>query len=985
MDQEFVANRNVYLDRDATGTVRQLRHSDAPFASAARTPQLVASEYLHAYSDLLELPASELSNLGAAPSREPIDVGVELRYLGEKMQFDTATVAYDQTVLGLPVFGAGVAVQMMTEPFRVLSSQSTQHPGVRVERPNADALKRAESLTPAQLGRALGLAAKLEEGSVGLPEIERRELVVYQYDPERVQRDGPPSVVIGVAPDGEAATEAEAAANRTDERSLPWLPLPPVPDAIVDGDHYVSIKVDFMLGLEAWGELHWTAILDVDSLAVLYLRPHVDDITGLVFDIDPMTTNGGPAATSSSALLNPIRVAEALLGLNAPSNGTQSLKGDTVTLVDSEAPTVAAPTEPTGSNFDFDARTNDFSAVNAYVHCDRFFRLVDSMGLTRSSYFSGTSFPTSIDQRGSVFTTDGVEVNAHCVGTTGGSGIARTTFALASTADSAHPIGIADDFRVVLHELGGHGVLYNHVHSANFGFSHSAGDSIAAILCDPGTHAPDRFVTFPWVPIGRRHDRLPSGGWGWAGDIALHPFDSSKDGGGYNNEQILSSTLFRLYRSLGGDSNNVDTQRFAARMTVYLILRAIATLTPSTNPSSATGFESALETADAGDWVSENITGGAYRKVIRWAFEKQGMFQPAGTPTPNNNEGSPPAVDIYIDDGRAGEYQYQPVFWENQSIWNRTHADGGTTHQDPIVNRTNYAYVKVKNRGTQPALNVVVKAFHADPAAGLSYPNDWIPMTTSQLTGPVVAANNAVEIVIGPFAWTPSHVGHECIFMIVSANGDASNVDHIAAGDSIPEWRLVPHDNNIGQRNVAPVPGGGTSGLVEEFDGLTFTAKNPLTRAAAINVEATLPSLLRDRGWKLSFANAGGEAFRLEPGASQTIVMRLERGSEFTADDVKAVAVEDRSIRVAIRADGILVGGMSYALDPALVRPSRHVKPGPGEPGHVHDDECGCRDDERSDDIAETLLRRLNRRGQRVRDVELKKVIVEIELEECDD
>ena len=58
---------------------------------------------------------------------------------------------------------------------------------------------------------------------------------------------------------------------------------------------------------------------------------------------------------------------------------------------------------------------------------------------------------------------------------------------------------------VVLHELGGHGVLYNHVHSANFGFSHSAGDSIAAILADPGTKAPDRFVTFPWVNIGRRH------------------------------------------------------------------------------------------------------------------------------------------------------------------------------------------------------------------------------------------------------------------------------------------------------------------------------------------------------------------------------------------------------------------------------------------------------------------------------------------------
>jgi hypothetical protein len=111
-----------------------------------------------------------------------------------------------------------------------------------------------------------------------------------------------------------------------------------------------------------------------------------------------------------------------------------------------------------------------------------------------------------------------------------------------------------------------------------------------------------------------------------------------------------------------------------------------------------------------------------------------------------------------------------------------------------------------------------VKAYHANPAAGLSYPNDWIPMTTPQRTAANVAANNSGEVVVGPFSWVPTHVGHECMFMIVSATGDASNVDHIAAGDSIPEWRLVPNDNNIGQRNVAPVPGAGTSGLVAEFE-----------------------------------------------------------------------------------------------------------------------------------------------------------------------
>ena len=34
----------------------------------------------------------------------------------------------------------------------------------------------------------------------------------------------------------------------------------------------------------------------------------------------------------------------------------------------------------------------------------------------------------------------------------------------------------------------------------------------------------------------------------------MHPLDPDKDWGGYNNEQILSSTMFRFYRAIGGDS-----------------------------------------------------------------------------------------------------------------------------------------------------------------------------------------------------------------------------------------------------------------------------------------------------------------------------------------------------------------------------------------------------------------------------------------------
>jgi hypothetical protein len=398
-------------------------------------------------------------------------------------------------------------------------------------------------------------------------------------------------------------------------------------------------------------------------------------------------------------------------------------------------------------------------------------------------------------------------------------------------------------------------------------------------------------------------------------------------------------------------------------VTTYLILRAIATLTPATNASDAAAWVTALTTADQGDWVSENLTGGAYSKVIRWAFEKQGLYQPAGTATPNNNVGSPPAVDVYVDDGRAGEYPYQANFWSNQSIWNRLAPDGGTAFQTPVTNQTNYAYVTLKNRGSQTATNVTVKAYHANPAAGLSYPDDWIPMTTPQLSAADVPANSSGEITVGPFEWVPTNVGHECLFMVVSATGDSSNVANIKHGDSIPEWRLVPNDNNIGQRNVFPIAGSGTSGLTEQFNGLTFTLKNPMLASAVVEVRSQLPPFLVERGWKIEFLNSGGASFRLPPGASRNMIIRLVPGADFTPADVNSAS--DQTIHLYGYAGGILVGGMSYVIDPNL------TVAGAGQPGT-----CNV--------IATELLKCIDVSKQKITKVRVRKINVDLDFAEED-
>jgi hypothetical protein len=903
VNQEFSLVGNVHVNRDDRGIVRELLHTDEPFVSAARTPQLAAAEYLDKYGTMLGITPDETRRLGLSPEREMAHAAGELRFQAEKQQFDMTTVAYQQTHSGLPIWHAGVAVHMKQGPFRVISSQSTRHPDVEVERPSNDVMARLLKLDAGTLRKQLGLTATDAGYDPKTLAIEGVKLVIYQYASEkRVIVEKPP-----------------ADANVFGHRHA-TLPLPPVAEGIADGRHYVSAEVNFALTPRGQDVLHWVAIVEAETLSVLYLRAFVDDVNGQVFLDDPITTNGGPGPGATTASLNLVRTSVLLQGLTVSS--PQALTGANVQLVDAESPAVASPTEPGGMDFNFNSRTNNFAAVNAYYHCDRFFRLVQGMGFNLGTYFGGaTAFPNPVDHRGSILTTTGVEVNAHCVGTSGGAGIARTTFALADLGDTANPIGIACDFRVVLHELGGHGVLYPHVHSANFGFAHSAGDSVAAITCDPDTHAPDRFVTFPWVNIGRRHDRTVASGWGWADKIGLHPFDPVLDSKGYNNEQILCTTMFRFYLSIGGGSTNLGARQFAARFAVYLILRAIGSLTPATNPSNAAGFATALMTADLGDWTSEGHSGGAYGKVIRWAFEKQGLFQPAGTPTPNNNEGAPPAVDVYIDDGRHGEYPYQPHFWSCQGIWNRRLNDGGTTHEEPVVGVTNFAWVKIKNRGTQAATKVVVRAFHANPAAGLVYPDDWQPMSTAQLSAPDVGPNNTAEIAVGPFEWVPTQVGHECMFMIVSAAGDPSNISNMTAGDSIPEWRLVPNDNNIGQRNVFPVSGSGLRGLLASLDQTRITIKNPHNVAARMTVTAVLPRFLAATGWGATFENPGSNAFSLRPGEAKVVVLRLKPGKDFTGKDVLK-AKDDATIHVEARANDIVVGGMSYTLDPQWKAPT---------------------------------------------------------------
>ncbi len=971
MLEEYLATDRLYRQIDGAGNTVLLRPAERSRPTIAQLPQQAAAEFLTTNAQHLGINASWLTGTSLAFDAElPLPDGdlISLVFEREKAHFRNTTVSFSQFWNGIPVWRSGMTVTMKQSPARIVGVQNSTYAQISVKRPTPQKIKaavtgkrglvaRGMSLTEAPVMEVDARPITRSNGSVDDDRVRiiSDRVVVYRYDAARRFTDErPPPADPGLA---------QAAHHHSDQISFP-VSLPDV-ESIEDGEFRLCREVILSAVTPPRGRIVWLALLDIETSRVLYIRPFTADVNGMVFVQDPISQGAAATPEDDQATLDPFRSSVTLLGLTAPAAGDdQALLGDNVQVNDFEPADVDPPTESVGSDFNYNARTNDFAAVNAYVHNDAFFRLVTDLGFDRDTYFGTTSFPLDVDHRGRFGSTDGIEINASCSGN-GMSGIDNCDYELASTTDTANPIGIAVDNRVVLHELGGHGILYPHVNSANFGFAHSAGDSFACILSDPLSDAADRFSTFPFLAavVDRRHDRSVGGGWAWGG---------GNDVGGYSSEQILATTHFRIYRSLGGDSSSLATREFAARVTSYLILAGVQTLTPATNPSDVANWVEALLEADTDDWISEGLAGGAYGKVIRWAFEKQGLYQAPGAPTPVIQEGAPPAVDVYIDDGRNGEYQYQAVHWNCQSVWNRRFADNGTLHEDPLLGQDNFCYVRVRNRGTQTATGVTVNGYHCNPGGGLTWPDDWQAMATAELTAPDIPPGG--EVTVGPFTWVPSQPDHECLLMVASADGDPSNVDVFDVGDSIPEWRLVPHDNNIGQRNVHPVPAaGGVTGIMAVLDGRSFTVRNPFDRQVSIVIGTALPSVMETRGWSVDYSTPGGATFNLAAGEDRQVTLAVAPGSEFTKDDL--LLTEDRAVVVSIEADGILIGGMSYELDPLRTRPLPQ-----------NDDDVGGDDDceDPCENAAEDLLSCLDLPGQKVDSVRIRRIGVEIELEDCD-
>ena len=822
------------------------------------TPAEVAEQYVRDVAPIYGIDVEETTALREAMPTGPVSESVKLRRVEEKNIIDTTTVVtFQQTAYGLPIWNSNLSVMVDGESPAVVSSTSTLHHNIDLDPvPFARVAGFAQS-APKSLFEAIGVDDSVGEGFA----LNGMSLLVYRYDPaERIDPEAEPPDTEGTAatqPSSEAvpaassapadagfdpanppqrelgspgATEEAPPADLADagydpanprqpgsdappmqaeagdadagftaenppssrstagresfEKGPPTLPLPPVPASIIPGRHYVVREVLFRLIVPGEPLLNWRAFVEPESGAVLYLRALTASATGAIFETDPIARTGVQmTAASAPGTLDAVRtLGLALQNLDPPGGGVQALGGTRARVQDLTPPPTAPPTTNAPFQFEYPAITDNFSATNAYHHTDWMYRLVEGMGFNLASYFDGTAFPVPVDHAGF-----GTSVNAQAPGNAAGNGIGRFLYGI---VQSGQTMGIATQVGVCLHEFG-HALLWDHVRSPNFGWCHSAGDTLAALLMDPGSKAPDRFQTFPFLTassgIDRRHDRSVAAGWAWGG---------TRDDRQYGSEQILSTTMFRVYRVTGGDDSDINVKKFASRYLVYLILRAIGTLTATTTDPRV--FVTALQNADDLTVNFEGHPGGAWHKVIRWSFEKQGLFQPTGAPTPVTQPGAPPDVDVFINDGRNGEYEpYLTNIGASPGVWNRLASDGGTTNQEPAAGATNHLYVRVGNRGTTQAQGVTVKCYQGKVGSALRWPADWVPLTTSSLPGPAIAATNSA--VIGPFQWTPTQAGPISVLASVSATSDTSNADTV--NGPISNRRLVPNDNNLAQRD----------------------------------------------------------------------------------------------------------------------------------------------------------------------------------------
>ena len=502
-------------------------------------------------------------------------------------------------------------------------------------------------------------------------------------------------------------------------------------------------------------------------------------------------------------------------------------------------------------------RSHDYGAIGGFHNLSELFVRLAAYGIDAEDYFYAAALPLECFYRSGIRPgpgKDGNTVNgrvqpkgwgpADVISPTPGdrpcleihlamgclSTRARGAWTPGGPPVQAEPLGFGADPRWIWHELG-HVMLMATTGELEFRFAHSLGDALAAVASDPESRLADeppwRGLTFPWVFAPRRHDRCVLHGWGWAGRLRDELSTRGEEGRlrrkGYQSEQILSSTLFRLYRCLGGDTPapppsatgatpRRETAEAASDHAIFLMMQALrllgdARLVPARLPEQlAAALCDADESSEACPTRYGPRTGGCATKLVRWAFEAQGLYQ-VPPDCRRDGPGAPPAVDVFIADRRPtvealpegevahgpGGYVPVPLDWGGAAppAWFATEA-AVRIGPDQIE-------VTVGNRGALDAAETVVRVWY-HPWPDGSDPPVWNP-TWPRLDGAAVQTVPSKGEALFAVA-RPAAVGRHLYLAEASGLNDRSIIDPAGglacATRPTPLDVMVPGDNNLG-------------------------------------------------------------------------------------------------------------------------------------------------------------------------------------------
>jgi hypothetical protein len=460
MKHSLEVDLNATITRDDNSTIRAITFSHNRLATPSAAS---AKSHVRRLASKIGLDIAELSKLDRKATHfEPKKSGLLFHLSDEKTFFDTTTYVYTQTYLDTPLWGAGITATINDETGRILSIVNTSKTGIDADLPPARDIKRYRKLFRAGESGPGAEETRSKQALTAATE-QLTEILRSSLEGACKDKDHP---------------ELSEKQQKYGAESYEGENLPTLPDSLEDGSWHLVAELVIRLPYERH-RMNWRLLVSVAMGDMLYLRVLTSHVNGLVFTYDPIISTGDTTndASQSNAVLNPLRDDVELLGLDPAVAGTQSLSGEYVQVTDVHNPNIAPPTRPEGVDFDYDVRTDEFLSVNAYYHNDRFFRLVEALGFPLDTYSDGTNFPISVDHRGFSGSNNG-----HCIGD--GDGIDHTCYGRIENTGGT-PTSNASDWYLALHELGGHGILYDHVNTANFGFSHSAGDSFGMILNDP--------------------------------------------------------------------------------------------------------------------------------------------------------------------------------------------------------------------------------------------------------------------------------------------------------------------------------------------------------------------------------------------------------------------------------------------------------------------------------------------------------------------